>query len=104
MSTASTAPPDAATAGSNSPLSGPTNRAPDRPSTAIARRAVPTPGSTTARCTAPSGRYSIDEASTSAPEWTSWGGISWVRSITRASGQPRAITPWQTPTNPSRRP
>ncbi len=49
MSTASAAPPDAATAGSNSPLSGPTNRAPERLSTAIARRAVPTPGSTTAR-------------------------------------------------------
>ena len=49
--TAATA-PSAAAAGPSSPLSGPTSAPPPASRTASPRRAVPTPGSTTARCTA----------------------------------------------------
>ena len=31
----------------------------------------------------------------------SWRGMPWVRSMTRASGVMRAMTPWHTPTNSS---
>ena len=50
----------------------------------------------------PAGMKASASRSMSAPARTSWRGIAWVRSITRACGQRRAITPWQTPTNSSR--
>jgi hypothetical protein len=49
--TAAAAPPAALTAQDSNPLSGPTKTEPPA-ATAIARRGVPTPGSTTATCTA----------------------------------------------------
>ena len=55
--------------------------APPATSTATARRAVPTPGSTTASTT-PAGTYWMQRASASEPARMSWGGISWVRSMT----------------------
>ena len=67
---------------------------------ATPRRAVPTPGSTTATCTA-GGRYGIVWASTAAPRRTSPGGTRWVMSISRMLGRIRAATPWQAATNPS---
>ena len=47
---------------------------------------------------------SVARPSASAPRITSWRGIACVRSITRASGAIRAMTPWQIPTNPSASP
>ncbi len=75
---------------SSRPLSGPTSsRSPSAVSSATARRAccpaAPTSGSTTARCT-PAGTKASASRSTSAPVRTSWRGIAWVRSITRAAG------------------
>ena len=58
-------PPSMAAAGASKPLSGPT-RNPPSTSTAMQRRSVPTPGSTTARTT-PSGRYCTARTSASAP-------------------------------------
>ncbi|ANN14480.1 hypothetical protein SD37_01615 [Amycolatopsis orientalis] len=89
-------------AGMRSPLSGPT-RIPRPATTTTPRRAVPTPGSTTARCTA-SGRKGAVCASTSAPVLTCCGGISWLTSMIRAEGAIRAITPWQAATKPSLKP
>ena len=40
----------------------------------------------------------------SAPERMAWRGTPWVRSMTRASGAIRAMTPWHTPTYSSWRP
>ena len=57
-------------------------------STAMARRAVPTPGSTTARTT-PGARYCAARARVSPPARTSWAGTSWVMSITATSGSYR---------------
>ena len=45
--------------------------------------------------------YLADEPSSAAPCETFIAGIPCVRSITRAWGAIRAITPWQTPTNSS---
>jgi len=67
------------------------------------RRAVPTPGSTTASTT-PDGTYEMQRASASEPARTSKGGTSWVRSITRACGAMSAMTPFTMPTNSSRKP
>ena len=50
------------------------------------------------------GMYGRAPASVRAPARMSWRGIAWVMSITRAAGQRRAITPWQTPTNSSSSP
>ncbi|KFZ83823.1 hypothetical protein ED92_07930 [Amycolatopsis sp. MJM2582] len=86
-------------AGMRSPLSGPTS-IPRSVTTTTPRRAVPTPGSTTARWT-DSGRYGAVWASTSAPVLTCCGGISWLTSITRTDGAIRAITPWHAATKPS---
>ena len=56
------------------------------------RRDVPTPGSTTAKCTE-CGRCGAVCASTAAPRATSAGGTWWVTSMTRTSGAIRAIAP-----------
>ncbi len=96
------APPTIATAGASTPLSGPTS-SPQAVVTAIGRRSVPTPGSTTARAT-PSGRYWIARTSVSAPAWMSPRGTLWVMSMTRDAGAMRARTAWTTPTNSSSRP
>ena len=64
------------------------------------RRSVPTPGSTTARCTA-GGSHGAAWASTAAPRPTSWAGTWWVTSITRVAGEIDAMTPLQAATNPS---
>ena len=81
-STARPGPPAIATAGAIRPLSGATTTpAPPATSTATARRAVPTPGSTTAMTT-PAGTYWMQRASARDPARMSWGGMSWVRSIT----------------------
>ena len=92
-------PASASAAGTSSPLSGPTST-PRPATTATPRRSVPTPGSTTARCTA-SGRYGAVWASTAAPRRTSWGGTWWVTSSTVTSGARAASTPLQAATNPS---
>ena len=89
------APPAMATAGARRPLSGPTSTpSPSATSTAIARRSVPTPGSTTASTT-PDGTYWMHRARASEPARMSWGGISWVRSMTvtwRARSRMTALT------------
>ena len=72
---ASFTPPSRFHASESSPLSGPTMEAPDPVSSATASRSEPTPGSTTARYTAPSGRYGTARLSASAPEATAWRGI-----------------------------
>ena len=65
--TARSAPPAIAAAGASSPLSGPTSTpSPPATSTAMARRWVPTPGSTTATTT-PLGRYWMARTSASEP-------------------------------------
>ncbi len=64
---------------------------------------VPTPGSTTARCT-PSGRYGSVFASTSDPCSTPCGWIPCVMSMISISGAIRFITPWHVPTKSSSSP
>src|SRR5580700_367098 len=62
-------------------------------------RAVPTPGSTTARCTVPAGKYPNERASqkpASAGQCTT---ISCVRSTMRAAGKRLRMQPFITPTN-----
>ena len=100
--TAASTPPSASAAGSSSPLSGPTSRPPgvDR---AMPRRRLPTPGSTTARCTA-RGRCGTVWASRVAPPDTSCGATSWLTSSTRTCGASRASTPCTIATNPSASP
>ncbi len=71
---------------------------------AIARREVPTPGSTTARCTVPAGKNGTAASSARLPASTSWGAISWVRSTSRAEGQMDRTTPFMIPTKGSRSP
>ena len=62
--------PNASAAGTKSPLSGPTKIAPSH-AMAIARRAVPTPGSTTPTWIA-NGNQEAAEYKTYAPSRTSW--------------------------------
>jgi hypothetical protein len=97
--TAAVGPPSASAAAVSSPLSGPTS-SPPGVATATARRAVPTPGSTTPTWTA-AGRWPTAWASTADPRDTSPGGTRWVTSMTRTHGACRAITPCSTPANPS---
>src|SRR4026208_875595 len=85
------------------PWSGPTSYRPSA-RTARARLAVPTPGSTTARCTVPGGKNGTADSRASAPATMSWGGRSWVRSTSRAEGQIERITPFMIPTKGSRSP
>ena len=68
--------------------------------TATARRAVPTPGSTTA-ITTPSPRYGTARTNASAPALTSNGGTPWVRSMMGTPGAWRARTARTTPANSS---
>jgi hypothetical protein len=97
--------PAIATAAAISPLSGATKMpSPSATSTATARRAVPTPGSTTARITPGVATYCTLLASASAPARTSCAGMPWVRSMTLASGAIERMTEWTTPTNSSSRP
>src|SRR5438034_2582866 len=98
--TACTCAAGAAIAHSSSPLSGPTKNCPREP-TASGRRSVPTPGSTTARWTVPGGKSAAEASSTKAARARCRGGMSWVRSTTRASGQTAWMTPCTTPTNQS---
>src|ERR1043166_5391371 len=72
------------------------------------RRAVPTPGSTTARCTVPAGKYGAAASRASAPSVMSWRSTSWVTS-TSASGRRAAsampsMTPFISATYASRSP
>src|SRR5205823_1108303 len=67
--------------------------------TATMLRAVPTPGSTTATCTVPAGKYPKARASqkpASAGQCTT---ISCVRSMMRAAGKRASMQPFMTPTN-----
>jgi hypothetical protein len=91
--------------GASRPLSGPTRyRGTPPTSTAMARRAVPTPGSTTASTT-PGARYCTERASVRLPaRGTSWAGIWWVMSMTATSGASWRITERTTPANSSRVP
>src|SRR6185503_14835031 len=68
------------------------------------RRALPTPGSTTTRCTVPSGKKGSVASSASEAPRMSCGARSWVRSIRRAEGQMESSTPFTMPTKGSRRP
>ena len=70
---------------------------------AIARRSVPTCGSTTATWT-PTGMYGSVFRNTSAPCLTAYRSIPCVMSTISASGWMPRITPWQTPTKSSSRP
>ena len=67
------------------------------------RRAVPTPGSTTANTT-PFGTYATALANASAPARTSNAGMSCVISITCTCGAISATTHFTIPTNSSRVP
>jgi hypothetical protein len=93
ISAAWSAPPSVAQAIDSTPLSGPTNSAPDRQATATGRRADPTPGSTTPRYTASFGMNGAERPSAMAPITTSCRGIAWVRSITLTCGAMRITTP-----------
>src|SRR5213082_859561 len=86
------------TTGASSPLSGARNRWPPA-RTATMLREVPTPGSTTATCTVPAGKYPKACASqkpASAGQCTT---ISCVRSMMRAAGKRVSMQPFMTPTN-----
>ena len=109
MSTASTTPPSRSRGGHQQPVVGPDQEPllAGRAQRDRAARAAPDgadagidDGEVHARRAGRGAR----RAASSAPVRTSWRGIAWVRSITRALGQRRAITPWQTPTNSSRWP
>ena len=103
-STANSAPPASATPVANRPLSGPTNTPfPPETLTAMARREVPTPGSTTAKIT-PFGTYETARANASDPARISNAGMSCVMSITCTCGAMSAITHFTIPTNSSRVP
>src|SRR5216110_48894 len=75
---------------------------------AIPRRAVPTPGSITARCTVPRGKNGAAASSASAPSTTSWRATSWVTS-TSCTARPAVraiprIAPFISATHGSRTP
>ena len=95
--------PGSRSAHSRMPLSGPTKLCP-RAATTRARRPVPTPGSTTARWTLPSGKSGAAASSRNAARAMCPGGTSCVRSTTCASGQTWYSAPCTTPTNQSCRP
>src|SRR6266852_2057489 len=70
----------------------------------MARRALPTPGSTTARCTVPGCKNGVAASRARPPARMSWRGTSWVRSASRADGQMDSSTPFMIPTKGSRSP
>ena len=78
------------------PLSGPTKR-PWGVCRAIPRRALPTPGSTTATKIASAGSSGSFRRACCAPSATSWGGNAWHRSTTRAEGLIPRMTPFMYP-------
>ncbi len=61
-------------------------------------REVPTPGSTTATCTVPAGKYPNARASQKPASAGQWTMISWVRSMIRAAGMRERMRPFITPT------
>ena len=75
-----------------SPLSGSTNHWPAT-ETAISRRSVPTPGSTTARWTVPLGKTSTIPARTKPPSRMFCGEIVWVTSTNWVPGARSSSTP-----------
>ncbi len=87
----------------SSPLSGPTNRCPPA-STSSARRSVPTPGSTTAKCTVPCGNHFQLWPSRNRAALSPKAGPSWLISTTFDLGAIPAMTPFMTPTKWSRVP
>src|SRR5438552_5551857 len=89
--------------GVNRPLSGPTNTWPAAARTSP-RRSVPTPGSTTARCTVPAGKNGAAASSARAPSVTSCAATSWLTSTSRASRAIPRITPFMAATYGSRVP
>src|SRR5438105_2455091 len=90
--------PSRRAAGITSPLSGPTRRAPSRMAT-MARRFVPTPGSTTPTWTA-KGKYGTAEYRTNAPCRTSCGRTLWSRSTIVSSESMERMAPFIAPTYP----
>ena len=79
-------PPTRAAAATRSPLSGPMRTSPRPVAMAIGRRAVPTPGSTTATWN-PTGRYGSAHHRRSAPSRIANFRTSWLMSTIRASGR-----------------
>ena len=69
-----------------------------RRSPATMSREVPTPGSTTATCTVPGGKYSNARASQNPASAGQWTTISCVRSMIRAVGRRPRMRPFMTPT------
>src|SRR5213078_4253542 len=90
--------PSRRAAGISSPLSGPTRRAPSQTAT-MARRFVPTPGSTTPTWTA-KGKYGTAEYRTNAPCRTSCGRTLWSRSTIVSSESMERMAPFIAPTYP----
>ena len=74
----------------------------------VPRRAVPTPGSTTARWTVPAGKNGAAASSASAPSVMSWRSTSWVTSTScrdwRAAWAMPSMTPFISATYASRSP
>ena len=82
-------------------MSGPTNRhgvPPIVTRAAMARRGVPTPGSTTARWTVPAGKNGAVWRSTNAAVITSWAGTSCVTSTARTPGATASMAPFMAAT------
>ncbi len=79
------------------PLSGPTNTCPPALSTTPAR-SVPTPGSTTTRCTVPVGKYGVASHRIRAASATFCAGTSCVMSHSDAAGLTVKIEPFIAPT------
>src|SRR5579883_2921665 len=92
-----------ATMGARSPLSGARSACP-RAVTQTMARSVPTPGSTTATCTAPAGKYSKQRESQKPASATRCGGMACVTSMMRTAGNLAVRTPFMTPTNGSSSP
>ena len=84
-------------------VSGPTKK-PSGVWTAMALRALPTPGSTTATWMVPRGKKRHAAARAKAAPRMSPAGISWVRSTRVAWGLRRRMTPFMVPANQSRVP
>jgi len=55
---------------------------------------LPTPGSTTTRCTEPELKWRVPANSMNAPAGTSNRGTSWLTSTSTAFGQPASTTPF----------
>ena len=64
----------------------------------MGRLAVPTPGSTTTRCTVPLGKYEYAWEMVKAPSSTSNACTAWLMSTISASGTMLRMTPFMVPT------